>query len=147
MITDPGALQDVRDSWEFVRESRNVIVGNCNVATFVVGFNQQGIRDICFNLLFASAISVLEDVLRQLRDEGKFTCKDNRLGPLMASSRTSLLWNDYSFIDKARDERNRSIHDRTYLPHADCRKFIAAIESEFVAWGVLTSAASQLWHW
>jgi hypothetical protein len=36
MISDTSAFQDVRDAWEFVRASRNVIVGNCNVATIVV---------------------------------------------------------------------------------------------------------------
>lgn len=75
MITEAMVLKEVRDGWEFVRESRNVIVGNCNVATFVIGFNQAGIRNLCFNLLLTSAFSVLEEVLRQLRTEGKFTSK------------------------------------------------------------------------
>ena len=58
MISDRTELERSQDAWEFVRESRNLIVGNCNVATFVVGFNQAGVRDICFNLLLASAFSV-----------------------------------------------------------------------------------------
>ena len=37
MITDAMVLNEVREGWEFVRESRNLIVGNCNVATLVVG--------------------------------------------------------------------------------------------------------------
>ena len=147
MITDASALQDVRNAWEFVRHSRNMIVVNCNVATSAIGFNQAGIRDLCFNLLLASATSVLEDVLRQLRDEGKFTGRDNRLGLLMANSQSSLPWVDYSRVDASRKDRNDSIHQRQYLPHATCRDYIAAIENELVSWGVLTSATPELWHW
>jgi len=147
MIKDRTALRDARDKWAFVRASRNVIVGNCNVATWAVGFNQARIRDLCFNLLLTSAFSVLEEVLRQLRDERKFSGKDNRLGLLMCNSRSSLPWNDYRLINAARNDRNRSVHARAYLPHAKCRDYIAAIERELVAWGVLTSATPQLWHW
>ena len=147
MITDPTALQSARDAWEFVRSSRNVIVGNCNVATMVVGFNQARIRDLCFNLLLASAFSVVEDVLRQLRDEGKFTGKDNRLVPLMNNSRSVLPWVDWTLVDAGRNDRNQSVHDRTYLAHVKCRDYIAAIERELVAWGVLTSTTPDLWHW
>ena len=147
MISDVTAMQEVRAAWEFVRESRNAIVGNCNIATLVVGFNQSAIRDLCFNLLLASAFSVLEDVLRQLRDEGRFVGKDNRLGALMSNSRSSVPWVDYDLVDAGRNERNRTIHDRTYLAHANCRDYIAAIERELVAWGVLDSTAPHLWHW
>lgn len=147
MIIDPIAIQDARDGWEFVRSSRNVIVGNCNLSTMVVGFNQAGIRDLCFNLLLASAFSVIEEALRQLRDEGKFSGNVNRLGPLMANSRSVLPWVDWALVDAGRNDRNQSVHARTYLAHAKCRDYIAAIERELVAWGVLTSATPQLWHW
>ena len=32
-------------------------------------------------------------------------------------------------------------------PHAKCRDYIAAIERELFAWGVLTSVTPNLWHW
>jgi hypothetical protein len=147
MISDRTELERSQDAWEFVRESRNLIVGNCNVATFVVGFNQAGVRDICFNLLLASAFSVLEQVLRQLRDEGQFACTRNELGALMADSRASLPWVDYALIDTARKERNHSIHARNYLSHGQCRDYIASMELELVALGVLANAMPELWHW
>ena len=147
MITDAMVLKEVRDGWEFVRESRNLIVGNCNVATFTVGFSQTGIRNLCFNLLLASAFSVLEEVLRQLRTEGKFVSKKEQLGYLMSSSRDTLPWSNYDFIDKARNERNLSVHQRKYMSHEQCRDYIAGIERELVAWGVLLSGKPELWHW
>jgi hypothetical protein len=147
MINDTQRLNEIRDAWEFVRSSRNVIVGNCNVATFAFGFNQAGIRNICFNLLLASAFSVLEETLQQLRDEGRFTGKNNRLGHLLANSQRILPWIDWNQIDNGRIERNQSVHDRTYLAHAKCRDYIAAIENQLVHWGVLVSAMPELWHW
>ena len=147
MITDAMVLNEVREGWEFVRESRNLIVGNCNVATFTVGFNQAGIRNLCFNLLLASAFSVLEEVLRQVRTEGKFVSKKDQLAYLMSSSRGTLPWSNYDFIDKARNERNLSVHQRKYMSHEQCRDYIAGIERELVAWGVLSSGKPELWHW
>ncbi len=147
MIADPIVLQEVRDSWETVRESRNVIVGNMNSASMVGRPPASEFRDLCFNLLLIVAFSVIEDVLRQLRDEGKFSCKDHRLKPLMKSSRPYLPWLDFDLIDKGREHRNESAHQRVFLAHAECRKYIAAIEAELVAWGVLTSATPHLWFW
>jgi hypothetical protein len=147
MIKELLALRDAQDGWEFIRGSRNIIVGNCNVATFAVGFNQSGIRDLCFNLLLASAFSVLEQVLRQLRDEGSFRCKPNQLGPMMLNSRSVLAWNDYALIDGARNDRNQSIHGRCYLPHSKCRDYIAAIERQLASWNILSATTPHLWHW
>lgn len=148
MIADAAVLQEVQDGWEFVRNSRNIIVGNCNWAAFQApGFNQSGMRDIGFNLLLASGFSVLEQALRQLRDEGQFSGKDNRLGALMANSRTALPWVDFPLVDSARNDRNQSIHARTYLPNAKCRDYLAAIEKELHTWGILSAITPQLWHW
>jgi hypothetical protein len=147
MITDATTLQSVRDGWDFVRHSRNVTVGNCNVATWAIGFNQSGIRDLCFNLLLASAFSVLEETLDALRGQGVFSSKTNSLGALMGASQSSIPWLNWALIDKGRNKRNQSIHDRIFLPHAACRDYIAAIEQELVTWHVLTSATPELWHW
>ena len=147
MITDPALLQETRDGWEFVRHSRNVAVGNCNAATLVLGFNQSGMRDLCFNLLLASAFSVLEQTLRALRDQGEFASRRDQLGVLLNSSRTALPWVNWVLIDAGRNDRNQSVHARTYLPHGTCRDYIAAIEEELVAWRVLSSARPELWHW
>ena len=147
MVTDPVQLQDARDGCEFVCRSRNIAVGNCNAATSVLGFNQAGMRELCFNLLLASTFSVLEQVLRALRDQGAFARKRDQLGALMSSSRTALPWMNWLLVDSGRNDRNQSVHARTYLPHAKCREYIAAIEQELVIWGVLSSARPELWHW
>jgi hypothetical protein len=124
-----------------------VLVGNANLGAFILGFNQRGIRDLGFNLLLASAFSVLELVLRQLRHEAAFSSSRDSLGAMMAGSGKALPWLDFATIDAARTERNASIHQRHYLPHARCRDHIAAIERELVNWRILVAATPRLWHW
>ncbi|CBK42904.1 protein of unknown function [Nitrospira defluvii] len=111
MIRDPSTRSSVRASWE-VRHSRNVAVGNCNVATFVGGFNQSGVRDLCFNVILVSAYSVLEEVLQALRDEAVFPCKSSKLVALLAASTSGLPWHDWPRIEEGRNKRNQSVHDR-----------------------------------
>ena len=140
-------LAAINSSWEFVRHSRNVTVGNCNAASWAIGFNQKGIRDLCFNLLLASAYSVLEEVLQAYRDQGTFACKSSKLGMLLNASKASLPWRDWTLVDEGREKRNQSVHDRIYLPHLECRNYIAAVELELVEMGILSSASPELWHW
>jgi len=148
MITDPVALQEAKNAWEYVRATRNVIVGNCNAASFFSwGFNQSRMRGICFNLLLASAFSVLEEALGQLRFEGVFASPRDNLATLMVHSRVVLPWLDYPLINAARLGRNQSIHSRNYLSHAQCRVYLAAIERELHAWGILAETTPNHWHW
>ena len=147
MIRDPSVLASIRASWEFVRHSRNVAVGNCNAATWVVGFNQTGMRDLCFNLILASAYSVLEEVLQALRDESVFACKSSKLGQLLVASKSVLPWQNWQLIDEGRDKRNQSVHDKGYMAHAEGRNYIAALEQELLTFKVLPKATPELWHW
>src|SRR5262245_17271475 len=97
--------------------------------------------------MLIAAFSVLEEVLLQLRDERRFMCRDNRLKSLMHGSQPTLPWQDFTLVDQGREDRNKTAHERVWLPHAKSRTYLAAIEAELVAWGVLTSATPQLWHW
>jgi hypothetical protein len=65
----------------------------------------------------------------------------------MRSSRAALPWVNWSLVDSGREDRNRCVHQRAYMSHAKCRNYIAAIEVELVAWGVLRAATPELWHW
>lgn len=147
VISDPLSLREFREAWEAVRSARNVIVGNLNAASMVGRGGSPEFRNLCFALILIAAFSVLEQVLLQLRDEGHYKSKDSRLKPLMKNSRGALPWQDFDLIDRAREDRNRSAHERVFLPHAVSRDYIAGIEQELVAWGVLPTATPQLWHW
>jgi len=147
MIVDPITLQEVHDSWETVRDSRNILVGNLNVASIVGRPQSPQFRDLCFNLLMIVAFSVIEDVLRQLRDEGCFSCKDNRMNSLMKASEHKLPWVAFGLVDDGREHRNKSAHKRVFLKQDECLKYVAAIETELVAWSILPSATPELWSW
>jgi hypothetical protein len=66
---------------------------------------------------------------------------------MMEASRPPAPRVDYVRIDQARDRRNQAIHDRVRLPHGECRDYLAAIERQLVAWGVVAEAKPELWHW
>jgi len=147
MIADHVVLHEIQEAWEFVRRARNIVVGNLNSATMAGRPQSAEFRSLCFNLLLASAFSVLEDTLKQFRGEGRISSKSTRLGDLMQGSQNRLPWREYSVINTGRGKRNSSIHDRTLIDHSECRDYIAAIERELAGWNILTSTSPELWHW
>ena len=94
-------------------------------------------RNASHSLVLLFAMSVLEDVLRQLRDEGRFASKRNEMKRLMEASRSVLPWADFTLIDEAREKRNGVAHKREFLPAGDCARYIDGIEAELVRWQVL----------
>jgi len=87
MIADDTVLHEIREAWEFVRRAQNIVVGNLNAATMAGRPQSAEFRSLCFNLLLASAFSVLEDTLKQFRSEGRISSKSTRLGDLSQESR------------------------------------------------------------
>ena len=147
MIVDQNVRAELALAWEMVRDDRDVLVGNMNVAS-MTGHPVSGVfRDLCFNLLLARGYSVIEDSLEELRSQGTFTSKTRRLKGMMEASRPSLVWRDYGAIDKGRERRNASVHDRVRLSHAECRDYLAAIERELVGWKIVDRERPELWHW
>ena len=138
MIRDATALGEVRAEWQYVTGARDLIARNLAAAhPGISGMGQSHeFRNLSYNLCLLFAYSVLERVLRELRDEGIFS-SSKELGALMANSKTVLPWQDYSKADEGRERRNDVAHRRHILERADCWKYIDAIEDELVAWGVV----------
>lgn len=147
MIADANARVELALAWDSVRDDRNVIVGNLNMSTMAGRPASRQFRDLCFNLLLARGFSVIEDALEVLRLQGLFGSNTRQLGKMMEASRNSIPWCDYPQINRGRERRNATIHDRIRLPHAECRDYLAAIERELVAWKIVTSTRPELWHW
>jgi len=80
---------------------------------------------------------VLEDALKELHLEGKFSSGSANLGSLMKSSRAHLPWSNFNDVDSARERRNEIAHDQKLVSPTECKSFLNAIEDELVAWGVL----------
>ena len=139
MIRDAVILQQSRDEWGNVRLSQARVKTNLAAASrgiiggIPVSF---GFRDYCHGLTLLFGFSVLENVLRQLR-EGHFPCPGWMVGPLMTASRGVLPWVDYPLVEAAKDARNDIAHRRTTIPRAETWKYLDALEAELLAWGIL----------
>lgn len=144
MIKDQAKLTDYQKEWNTVREFQNKIQRHLNATMIGVGAigASHELRDISHNLVLLFAFSVLEDVLKQLKDEGKFNAKKNGLKCLMDSSKNSLPWQDFVSVDEAREKRNSLAHDQILLPREKCWCYVDAIEAELISWNVVKSEVS-----
>lgn len=140
MIQDPSIKQEVQEEWDGVRSFQSRIQAHLNISGGIgsTGATHQ-LRNISHNLTLLFAFSVLEKTLKQLRDEGVFQEKDNRLKKLMYSSKNRVPWQDFSLIDKAREDRNKVAHQQGILERAECWKYIDGIEKELVTWKVIVN--------
>lgn len=140
MITDCGALQQIRASW------RGVEVLRGKLQRALVGSFAQGasfaifVADAAHNLPFVHAYAVLNDTLEQLAREGRFKCNSIFLGALLNASRQNLPWTDFAIIKEGADRRNDVAHRGDVLPRGACWKYVDAIKAELVDWGVLESS-------
>jgi hypothetical protein len=138
MIKDQAKLLDYQKDWNGVRDFQNKIQRHLNAASIGIGgLVTHDLKNISHNLVLLFAFSVLEDVLKQLRDEGKFKERSNMVGKLMCASRLVISWSDYALVDEARDKRNGIAHDQNLISRGDCWKYIDAIETELVSWRII----------
>jgi len=143
MIQDKVKQATYQKEWNSVREFQNRIQANLNASGMMFGTGATHvIRDISHNLVLLFAFSVFEDVLKQLKEEKYFTSDNNQLGNLMHKSQNYLPWQNFTFVDEARERRNEIAHDQTIFPRGDCWKYIDAIENELVQWGVIKCQAT-----
>lgn len=143
MITDRKALASIVQKWESVR----VVQAGLSRQWFVEGVQVcEEAPDEAYNLPFVLAYAVLDEVLKELRDQGVFVCRgwkrkhrDPSLGRMMedSRSRSSLLWQDYGLVFKGKEERNRLAHGAKLARKADCLAYIDAIEAELKAWKIV----------
>lgn len=140
MIQDKTKLQEYQDEWKGVRSFQAKVQRHLNVPLMGIGgFNTHELRNISHNLVLLFAFSVLEGVLKQLQDEGKFRRTRNLLGEIMAASKSAIQWLDYNKVDKAREDRNDIAHRQTIIERDKCWEYIDAIESELVGWQILSA--------
>jgi hypothetical protein len=142
MIKNAATLGSIRESWRTVRTLEGMIQTNTSSGTiFTLIPAATGFVTVPESLLLLFAMSVLEDVLRQLRDEGVFNCSRNELKRLMDGSRGQLRWFNFDAVSAIRDRRNRVAHRREFLSPGQCQADIATIAQELLTWGVLDNDA------
>jgi hypothetical protein len=139
MITDSKKLQHIRDSWNTVRILEARIKRTLNAGLFSLVPMMTNFKEVPESLLLLFAISVLEDTLEQLRDQGLFACEGRGLERLMKASTDKLSWKHFEEIQEIKNRRNLVAHHREFLRNGQCAQYLTAIEQELLAWGVLDS--------
>src|SRR4030095_5028470 len=124
-----------RDSWRTVRTVDAMIRTNLNAGIFSMVPAATGFARVPESLLLVFAVSVLEDTLRQLRDEGEFCSRDG-LGRLMKASQAALPWRDFAGVNKVIKRRNDIAHRRKFLGPGQCVLDLKVLAQELSAWHV-----------
>jgi hypothetical protein len=91
VIKDLTALQDKANAWKDVRDKQQLIQRNILFNFAQGGLTVNRLGDPLYNLVLVYAYAVLDEVLRQLREEGNFSSPRMGLGDLMHCSKTSLV--------------------------------------------------------
>jgi hypothetical protein len=78
--------------------------------------------------------------LLQLAKEGHFSCKSIFLGKLIKASEKKLPWQAFALIKEGAKRRNDIAHHGAVVPRGECWKYIDAIKTQFLAWGILRTS-------
>ena len=142
MIQDKTELGRFRKEWTSVRKFQAKIHRHLNMSG-AGGIGTMGstheLRNISHNLTLLFAFSVLEKVLKQMKDEGQFSARKDNLGTLMHSSKEMIPWSNFALVDQAREDRNKITHEQETFERSRCWNYIDAIEAELVLWNILSA--------
>lgn len=138
---DVTTLDELRASWNTVRLSQAKVGTNLAAGAFGSAFQTDDFRNLTHGFILLFAVSVLEEALERFRDHGLFSPKRGGLKELIRASKDALPWIDWDGMEQVRDRRNSLAHHLTYPTRAQSWEDIDAIETELVAWGVLTGRA------
>lgn len=140
MINDDAITQEIQDEWDGVRSFQSRIQASLNMSG---GMGSTGaphhLRNISHNLTLLFAFSVLENALTKLCSQDPSIRTPIGLKALMRSSKKVVEWKNFSLIDTARKERDKVAHKREILDRTDCWKYIDGIESELLAWKLISN--------
>ena len=138
MINDANTLTEIRAGWHGLEVLRGKIQRSLFASLGAMG----GIypfkaADAAHNLPFMHALAVFNDTLEAMKNEGRFKCGTRNLGHLLKAAKHELDWVDYKLIKEAVSKRNGVAHHGELVPRGDCWKFIDAVKSELIAWGIV----------
>jgi len=138
VIRDPNALAEIQQNWAGVEILRSRLQVSAAASVGIVGGRFPfALSNAAHNLPFIHAYSVLNDVLKQLADEGHFNCKSIFLGALLKKSEQVLRWQNFPLINAGANGRNDVAHRGQLLDRDDCWKYVDAVKAQLSAWAVL----------
>lgn len=128
---------EIVESWKTVRMVEAQITTNTGGTIFALIPQATGFARIPESLLLVFAVSVLDDALSCLRDEGAFSSPGRTLDARMKASRSRLNWQDFDAVDQVRVVRNAVAHERRFLAEGECHLYLNVIARELLAFGIL----------
>lgn len=138
MIHDAIALAEVQQSWAGVEVLRARLQRSAFASVgFLGGVFPFVLSNAAQNLPFIHAYAVLNDVLEQLADEGRFSCKSIFLGELLKKSEKALPWRDFALVADGAGRRNDVAHRGQLLDRGDCWRYVDAVKAELSGWGIV----------
>jgi hypothetical protein len=140
MIANPGSLAVLQAEWQVVVQMRQRMQ-ELVTSTFAFDVSASpAFGDIFYNLPFRLAFDVLKKVLLQANDEGLIPTSQKRLADLMDSASSSLSWNNWQALREAVRRRNKVVFEGKLLGDEQCLQDIADVESQLIAWRIITSS-------
>lgn len=140
MIVDPSKLLSIQSEWQGVLRMRDR-VRHLVLSTFAYDeIHSPSFGNILYNLPLVLAFDVLTQVLLLARDEDRFTKSQPELPDLMDSAKTSLPWIDWQLLRDGVRLRNEVRHNGKLFGDIQCVRYIADIEAQLVAWGIIATA-------
>ncbi len=138
MIRDATALTEIQQGWDGVEALRSRLQVSAFASVGVLGGTFPFmLANAAHNLPFVHAYAVLNDALKQLADEGHFTCKSIFLGELLRKSEKVLPWQDFALIGVGVERRNDVAHRGQLLDRGDCWMYVDAVKVELSHWGII----------
>ena len=144
MIVNSSTLATLQAEWEGVVQMRERMRKRA-VSTFTSDVNRSpGSGDILYNLPLVLAFDVLKQALLQAKEEGLFAETRQQLADLMESAKTALPWNDSQCLREGVNCRNEIAQNGKLYGDVQCLHYIADVEAQLLAWGIITPAQSCL---
>jgi hypothetical protein len=140
MIANSSSLATLQAEWQGVVQMRERI-RHLVLSTFALDANKSpAFGDVLYNLPLVLAFDVLGHALLEASDDERFAASRHELGNLMDRAKTALEWIDWQGLREGVKRRNEPAQNEKLFGDSQCLYYMAVIEAQLVAWGILTVA-------
>jgi hypothetical protein len=140
MIANSSSLATLQAEWQSVVRMHER-VEHLVISTFAFDTKKSpAFGDVLYNLPLLLAFDVLKQVLLQAREEGLISSSQRQLSDLMDSAKTALEWIDWQLLWEGVKRQDEVAEGNQLFGDSQCLKYIAFIEAQLVAWGIIMAA-------
>ena len=138
MIVTLNSMVALKNQWQGVVQMRERM-DHLVLTTFAFDpITSPIFGNILYNLPLLLAFDVLKQVLLQTNERDQSTDFQHQLGDLMDSTKASLAWIDWQSLREGVERLTEVQYGGKLLGDKQCLQDIEHVESQLVAWGVIT---------